>query len=179
MTVVPHHCSAGTDGPSNLTSIGWEAFLDCNGLSGPLVVPEGVTGIEGRAFRNTGLWSLTLPSTLLYIGDDAFGSFDGHASAFNGSLAIPASVTSIGGSAFYDTGFDAWSGLPSGLLHLGASAFRWCSLLPGDLVIPRGLTSLGSHTFQGCSSLRSLTFEGAHNAAGTARARAAVRAGLS
>ena len=65
-----------------------------------MVIPEGVTAIEDRAFNgSTCLTSLTLPRSLTTIGEGSF------AWCFTlPSITIPANVTSIGGQAFIGCG---------------------------------------------------------------------------
>lgn len=54
--------------PENLTTIGENAFRDCKGLPS-IELPEGLTTIKNNAFRGTSLTELTLPSSMLQIGD--------------------------------------------------------------------------------------------------------------
>ena len=82
-----------------------------------------VTKIGNAAFGSCGISSLTLPSTLKEIGDDAFGANTSDI-AFD-DLVIPASVQKIGNDAFMNhrikhLSFEAGSQLSS----LGAKAFR-------------------------------------------------------
>ena len=94
---------------SGVTTIGESAFNGCgtywneetNQGVEELVVTMGnnVTSIGANAFQNCGkLKSITLPSTLTTIGNEAF------LSSGLTSISIPASVTSIGDAAFRDCG---------------------------------------------------------------------------
>lgn len=105
--------------PSTLETIGDQAFANCTSLAGSVTIPGGVTGlgedifsnsritdmtiaygvesIGNSAFANCGaLTSLTLPESLVTIGDSAFS---GHSIP---SLVIPDSVETIGAKAFYN-----------------------------------------------------------------------------
>lgn len=63
-----------------------------------LVIPDGVTHIRDGIFAGyTGLQNVTLPETLLYIGEHAF-----YQSGLT-SVTIPANVLGIGGYAFAET----------------------------------------------------------------------------
>ncbi|MBR5361188.1 MAG: leucine-rich repeat domain-containing protein, partial [Lachnospiraceae bacterium] len=70
--------------PSGVTSIGVESFSNCTWTgyddesnyydNGPFTVylPEGLTDIGERAFENTDIFEIQIPSTILHIGKDAF-----------------------------------------------------------------------------------------------------------
>ena len=102
-----------------------------------VVVEEGVTTIGANCFRigeivvNCGfanLKSVTLPSTLVQIGESAFS----HCMALE-SVAIPEGLLSIGERAFYN-----------------------CEVLE-SITIPNSVTSIGVWAFWGCNSLSSVT----------------------
>ncbi|MBR0463530.1 MAG: leucine-rich repeat domain-containing protein, partial [Clostridia bacterium] len=61
--------------PESVVSIEEEAFAG-NAAVTELVVPEGVAAIGERAFAESGLTEITLPSTLTSIADDAFDGCD-------------------------------------------------------------------------------------------------------
>ena len=61
--------------PRNITVIPSSAFYHCSGLSGDLVLPEGLVSILDIAYVSSGYdGKLVLPSTLTYIGSMAFQS---------------------------------------------------------------------------------------------------------
>lgn len=58
--------------PSDVTSIGNEAFYYCTGLTS-VSLPEGLTSIESSAFRScTALTEITIPASVTSIGSNAF-----------------------------------------------------------------------------------------------------------
>jgi hypothetical protein len=78
----------GTSGYFTITS---NAVTGTSNCVGSAVVPEGVTSLQsGSGFYNSGVTSITLPSTLITIGDS------GLRETGLTSVVIPASVTSIG-----------------------------------------------------------------------------------
>ena len=73
-----------------VTKIGYEAFYQCRGLTGNLVIPSTVDTIMTRAF--------------------------GYCSGFTGNLVIPNSVRHLGGGAFnWCYGFDGTLVLPDSI----------------------------------------------------------------
>lgn len=80
--------------PDTLTTIGDSALASTSIRS--IVIPEGVTTIEGWAFRSSPLTSITLPSTLETIG---YLVFDGTNIK---EIVIPENVTYIGAKIFAD-----------------------------------------------------------------------------
>lgn len=83
-----------------------------------LVIPEGVTYIGDNQFYDAEFNSVTLPSTLISIGNSAFSCMDGLT-----SIHIPDSVTDITHFAFYSCyNLKEVTG-GKGVVHVGMSAF--------------------------------------------------------
>lgn len=87
------------DGP--LTSIGYEAFKNCGGLSS-IVLPTTLTEIGKYAFQScSSLTGITIPNSVTTIGNYAFE----HCDNMTADVVIPSSVTNMGGWIFNSCGF--------------------------------------------------------------------------
>lgn len=139
--------------PKVLRKIGQDAF-GITQLSGSLIIPEGVTHIGRGAFERRGYsqeianhlyGTLSLPSTLEYIGESAFNGC-----LFTGELQLPDNLTVIGNYAFH--GCSRLTGmlvLPEKLTGLGLEVFSGTPGLTGVIRIPDSLTTIGSRAFEG------------------------------
>ena len=107
-----------------VTSIGYDAFYTCSGLTS-VTIPESVTSIDNGAFRDCK--SLT-------------------------SITIGNGVTSIGEIAFYGCSSLASITIPNSVTHIGREAFRDCSGLT-SVTIGNGVTSISYGAFLDCHSL--------------------------
>ncbi len=140
--------------------------VENNSASGNVVIPETVTyngttytvtQIAAQAFGNaTGMTSLSIPTTITTIGNNAFTGCTGletvsynaaecstmgtsGATAFNGCISVRS--VSIG---------DAVRTIP-------AYAFKGLTALR-SITIPEGVTFVGNYAFQGCTSIAQVNF---------------------
>ncbi len=133
--------------PSTLKSIGDFAF-NFSGLTGDLVLPEGLISIGKAAFqaceRLTG--ELVIPKSLTSVGAYAF-----FCCGFEGQIPSLDKLNDIPEALFYAcSGLTGELVLPEGLTSIGDGAFAHCSGLTGELVFPKSLTSVGAFAFYGC-----------------------------
>ena len=141
--------------PNTITTIDNQAFSDCTGLSGELVIPDSVIIIGGSAFRecNNLTGALVIPNSVTSIGNYAFYNCSG----FTGTLTIPNTVTKIGEHAFSEcSGFTGELIISGCIKSLGSFAFSSCTGLT-SVVIQEGVTTISQGLFSDCTSLTSIT----------------------
>lgn len=147
-------------GVYTVTKIGEEAFADCTGLTS-VTIPSSVISIGDNAF----IHCLDLKQILVDITNNQYSSVEGvlfnktkstllqYPSGKTGSYIIPKSVTNIGINAFAYSGLTSVT-IGSGVTNLGEGAFACCSGLT-SVTIPNNVTSLGdaSFAFSGLTSV--------------------------
>lgn len=126
---------------SQLTFIDHIAFYG-SGLTGDIVLPEGVTEIDYSVFANTAITSVKLPSTLITIGSSVF-----HTCKALTQIHIPASVTKIGS--------DCWTNCSSltkvtfdpacQITHIYANTFAGTKIT--EITLPNTVTSIAQGAF--------------------------------
>ena len=135
----------------SVTSIGYDAFLNCKGLTS-VTIGNSVTSIGNYAFFNcSGLTSIEIPNSVTSIGDKAFKYCSGLT-----SVTIPNGVTSIGESAFDGCSSLTSIEIPNSVTSIGESTFNNCYGLT-SVTIPNSVTSIGESAFLNCSGLTSVT----------------------
>ena len=159
--------------PDTVTSIGDDAFSNCNSLLG-VIIPDSVTTIGDYAFRNcNSLSSVFISDSLISIGDYAFhncnsltyntkGELNYLGSSFNpyiylvgventnvDTIYIDGSCSFIAASAFYKCKNIISVDIPYFVTSIGEKAFYGCDSLT-RVGIGDGVTHIGSKAFYGC-----------------------------
>lgn len=115
-----------------------------------LNMPENLEEIGGFSLCNTALVGLTLPSTMKFIGAQAFNSCSKLV-----SINIPEGVTSIGHKTFNQCLSLQTITLPSTIISVSSEAFNQCTSLT-SVTFNEGVTEVGANCFYGCKALTSI-----------------------
>ena len=120
-------------------------YSDANTEITDLVIPDGVTSIEGYAFYNcTGLTSIEIPNSVTSIGREAFYNCTGLTKVIVNDIAAWCNISFA---------YNNSSNPLSYAKHLYSDANTEIT----DLVIPDGVTSIGWYAFYNCTGLTSVT----------------------
>lgn len=120
-------------------------------------IPAGITAIADEAFTHAYTYTVKLPEGLVSIGKNAFKGL-----SMAGYLTLPSTVKTIGDGAFSGTKIRLYP-LPEGLASIGENAFDSMTVAsgaPGQLYIPRSVTSIGANAFP--KDLKLLVEQGSH-----------------
>jgi hypothetical protein len=133
-------------------------IIDAPGITGDIVIPEGVTALCDDVFQGSGITSISLPSTLSELGSNTF--------AYCGSLKTVSihedaplkqikyrSPTGMG--VFFSTGIENIS-LPKALESIDTFAFALCSSL-ASITIPENVTFIDRQAFEEDTALAEIT----------------------
>lgn len=158
-----------------LVNLGANTFNGCSNLS-KVTLGRNVKLIGNFAFIGTKLTSITIPASVMEIGEEAFKdvttlktvkiesgknkTIDDY--AFNGctgltSIDLGKSVTSIGSYAFEDCTALTSINIPDSVTGIYRRAFLKCTKL-AKVTIGNGVESVGYNAFGNCSALKTVTF---------------------
>lgn len=135
--------------PKNMTEIP-NGFIAGSGLSS-ISIPSGVKNIGDNAF--VGSYNLTkvdLPQGLTTIGDYAFERCENLE-----NITLPSTITSIGHCCFRNCVKIKSFNLSQGLLSIGDNAFSGCESIT-SISIPAGIKEIPKFCFVGCKKLSNL-----------------------
>lgn len=128
--------------PEGVETIGAEAFMWCGNLTGTLTLPSTLKRIEGGAFAFTALSGpLRLPDGIEYIDPGYYNVFQG--CNFEGPLYLPESLTVIP-----PMGFPKMTGkiiIPQGITEITGGAFS--NIGCNEVVFHDGITEIGGNAF--------------------------------
>ncbi len=134
------------------------AFMNCTSLTS-VTIPEGVITIKQSAFDNTGLKSVTIPSTVEVLGNCAFWKCADLVEVnFNGNSIL----NEIGEATFGMCESLKKIEIPNGVTYLELGTFLNCTSLE-EVTLPNSLSEISMAAFDSCTSLKSITIPDSTN----------------
>lgn len=162
--------------PKNLKFIGYQAFYQCFGLRGEVVLPEGIEVVDGGAFYQTRINKINFPQSLKYIGMMAFAgcylkgdieipdqcTLDCRGGQFGSnwqlqSVKLPADITIIPEGIFHDCIDLTKVKMPTMVKKIETDAFHSCLKL-ADIEFNEGLEEIQNRAFASCHLFTRLEF---------------------
>ena len=165
------------------TSSGEVTITGYTGTGGAVVIPSSIGGFRvtkiadsAFSFRTT-LTNITIPDSVLEIGQNAFYGCSGLLSATIGngvttlprnafsecvgltSVSLGASVKTLGDYVFNNCKKLTSITFPAGFESMGTRAFALCAELT-SITFPQSVTAIGSEAFYGCTKLSTVYFQG-------------------
>lgn len=131
------------------------SFLNCDNLTGDLIIPNSVVTIGFQAFKGCSGFTgeLSLGNSIIMICGSAFEG----CKHLTGNLVLPNSITTIYGSTFADCSrFTGDLIIPDSVREIFGSAFKNCSGFTGNLTIGNSVTEIGDMAFQNCRGFSSI-----------------------
>ncbi len=153
----------------DVTFIGSNAFDTCSELTN-IVIPSGVESIGSYAFRGCSkLETITIPNRVKTINSY---TFSGCTKLDTVTFAETSIVGSIDTYAFQNCSSLTYIKIPNSVQSINTNVFNGCTNLT-DVVIPSGVTTIGSGTFTNCGGTQTeiITLHAMNNCSYTARNR--------
>ena len=142
-------CKITFESPSNIHSIGDNAFNECINLK-QITIPSSVTSIGEKAFRKCKYLKKIVfeePSSLTSLSDGIFMQC-----LRLKNITIPPSIETIGKNAFEQCVSLVSISFPSSVTTIGPEAFKCCKKLK-DIKISSNINEINVKTFSECLSL--------------------------
>jgi len=138
--------------PSSVESIGENAFISCKSLT-TVTIENGLKSIGNYAFSYcSALESINIPQSVTNIGISVFGDCRNLT-----DVSLPQDMTIISSGLFIGCNSLEDFTIPSSVKIIGDSAF-WGTAIK-NIVIPKGVVSIGKNTFTVCTQMEIFTVE--------------------
>lgn len=142
--------------PDSVTTIEAQAFKSCSALTN-IRIGKGVTSIGYDAFSLCSELTYTIYENGQYLGNEenAYHAFVKYTSGQSTAVFHP-QTKMIADYAYYGSGKLTQVIIPQGVTAIGSYAFRNCTALT-SITMPDGVSEIGVSAFQDCKALTSIT----------------------
>lgn len=138
---------------SYVTLISYSTFSNFSLLSS-VTIPDTIVSIGDNAFYYcSGLTSVSIPGSVQYFGRNVF-----QLCSSLSTVVIGNGITHIGDYAFEGCTSLTSVTIPSSVSHIYACAFQYCTSLT-SVIIPSSVSHISEKAFKGCSHLNSIVVE--------------------
>jgi len=150
-----YNCTSMTTATIGITAdaIGDYTFYNCEKLD-TIVIGISVERIGDYAFYNCALEKLSVPATVIEIGDYAFASNETMTRA-----TLRKNLLTIGEGAFQNCSAMSTVSIPSSVTEIGKAAFENCASIT-TITVPVGVTVINDLVFSGCEKLATVKLNG-------------------
>lgn len=135
--------------PGNVHTISDYAFQGTKSVK-TLILQEGVVEIGVHAFDGCSMTTISIPSTVIKIGDWAFCDCESLT-----SISIPNSVVEIGNRVFWSCDNLSSVTLPNSINKISEGMFSYCGNLT-NITLPNSITKIEDNAFDSCKKLTSI-----------------------
>ena len=155
--------------PSSVTTIDYDAFKNCTGLTGTLTIGENIVSIGSGAFNNTNYSTLNY-NAINCTGQSNFANCAPNPDDTNEkngwlgdcpnltTLHIGENVVNLPGFLFAYCKFTGTPTIPNTVTSIGWKTFYHCQDFSGRLTIPESVTTIGTDAFAYCTGFTELYF---------------------
>lgn len=135
----------------SVKAVSSDAFSGCTGITS-LTLPNSIVSIGDDAFQQVGITTLSLPSSLQFIGSYAFGYTNVE------TINFPNSLMAMGADAF---GFTPWyNSQPNGSVYAGPIYYKYKGEMPPNttIAVSSGTKGIAGGAFYQCPNMTAISF---------------------
>ncbi len=132
--------------PEGVKTIEEYAFLCCDGITGVVEIPNGVTSIGKYAFCACNMTGISIPKSVTELGENIIDNC-------NNLTDLSIDMEEIPEYAFSQYSNITNLTIGPNVKTIGYGAFFECTGLTGNIEIPDGVTSIGDESFFGCINI--------------------------